>query len=180
MGKKYIIELEDEPFEQAGKKLWKSKKFNSLVFDEGGLNRLEEYKEPETKEKEEWPGVGDVYHCVTGSGAVIIDTWADAKCDHSSMAIGNIFRTREEAEFAVEKLKVIHELKKLAEPKDTKWDGRPHFYFYCNTYDKSICVNSVTTFKICDIYFAFESDARKAIAAVGEDRIKKYYLEVET
>ena len=42
MGKKYIIELEDEP---VGKGLYRAKGFASLVFDQNGLNKLKEYKE---------------------------------------------------------------------------------------------------------------------------------------
>ena len=38
---KYIIDIEDEPFEQNGEKLWRAKGFKSLVFDKEGLNRLE-------------------------------------------------------------------------------------------------------------------------------------------
>ena len=37
MGKKYIIEFEDKPF---GNGLYKAKGFNSLVFDQNGLDRL--------------------------------------------------------------------------------------------------------------------------------------------
>ena len=44
---KYIIEIEDEPFVKDGKKLYKCKSFNSLVFDTIGLSILEPYKEEE-------------------------------------------------------------------------------------------------------------------------------------
>lgn len=37
MGKKYVIELEDEPITSG---LWKVKGFNSLVFDQNGLDKL--------------------------------------------------------------------------------------------------------------------------------------------
>lgn len=43
MGKKYIIELEDKPVGNSG--LYKVKGFNSLVFDQNGLNKLEPYIE---------------------------------------------------------------------------------------------------------------------------------------
>lgn len=50
MGKKYIIELEDEPFEDIdAERLWRVKGFKSLVFDENGLEILSSYKEPETE-----------------------------------------------------------------------------------------------------------------------------------
>lgn len=60
MGKKYIIELENEPFTGAyfeampdgsilHEKLYRVKGFKSLVFDEEGLKRLTPYKEPQDK-----------------------------------------------------------------------------------------------------------------------------------
>lgn len=53
MGTKYIIEVEDKPFEMlneggfTSKKLFKVKGFNSLVFDWNGLNKLTPYTEPD-------------------------------------------------------------------------------------------------------------------------------------
>ena len=46
MGKKYVIELEDDPFVCFGNqdRLWRAKGFNSLVFDENGLKKLKPYK----------------------------------------------------------------------------------------------------------------------------------------
>lgn len=53
MGKKYVIELEEEPFVSSEpgeyKKLYRVEGFNSLVFDEEGLKRLTPYEEAETK-----------------------------------------------------------------------------------------------------------------------------------
>ena len=48
MGSKYIIELEDEPFTLNGEELWRIKGFNSLVFDQHGLNKLKPYDENKT------------------------------------------------------------------------------------------------------------------------------------
>ena len=47
MGKKYIIELCDKPMKnENGNDIWRVKGFNTLVFDQNGLDKLEEYKEP--------------------------------------------------------------------------------------------------------------------------------------
>ena len=49
MGKKYIIELCEKPMKnENGNDIWRVKGFNALVFDQNGLDKLEEYKEPET------------------------------------------------------------------------------------------------------------------------------------
>lgn len=63
MGKKYIIELCDKPMKnENGNDIWRVKGFNTLVFDQNGLDKLEEYVEPVGHKFE----VGDV--CVSISG----------------------------------------------------------------------------------------------------------------
>ena len=42
---KYIIEIDDIPYESNGRKLWKASAFNTLVFDNYGLDRLEQIQE---------------------------------------------------------------------------------------------------------------------------------------
>ena len=50
----FILDIENEPFVKNGKKLYKSAAFESLVFDQKGLNKLERYdrakREAEKKE----------------------------------------------------------------------------------------------------------------------------------
>lgn len=42
MSKRYVIELEDQPFiGPGGAVVWRAKGFNALVFDANGLERLE-------------------------------------------------------------------------------------------------------------------------------------------
>ena len=58
MGKKYVIEVEDRPFQdKCGVELWKVKNVRCYI-NKSELERLEEYKEPE-KETHEFK-VGDV------------------------------------------------------------------------------------------------------------------------
>lgn len=57
MGKKYIIELCEKPMKnENGNDIWRVKGFNTLVFDQNGLDKLEECIEPEREIK-----VGDLY-----------------------------------------------------------------------------------------------------------------------
>ena len=61
MGKKYIIELEEQPFYSGNpqiigtmlkaERLYRVKGFKSLVFDEEGIKRLTPYKEPQNEEQ---------------------------------------------------------------------------------------------------------------------------------
>ena len=97
--------------------------------------------------------------------------------------IGNCFPTKEKAEFAVERLKVIAELKRFAQEhneKEIDWheDCAKFFIYYSFSYNCIKC-DCTFTMKNQNIYFTSEAIAQQAIDAIGEDRIKKYYLEVE-
>ena len=119
------------------------------------------------------------YWCILG-GKVCEGMWIDGEEDEKRLSIGNAFHTKKEAEFALEKLKVIHELKQFAEPKNAVWDFNEYHYVIC--YDCTgdrIDYNCSPIDKYSDITFATEEMARKAVKAVGEDRIKKYYFEVK-
>lgn len=119
------------------------------------------------------------YWCILG-GKVCEGMWIDGEEDEKRLSIGNAFHTKEEAEFALEKLKVIHELKSFAKPKDRRWDNNhPHYFISYNNLKKEIWVDDYFWCSKHDIYFDTTETVQKAIKAVGEDRIKKYYLEVE-
>lgn len=144
--------------------------------------QLIEEMEKTTKEQEEdeFPKLGEDYWFLHTDGELDYEAWDNMSCDRLRLAIGNVFKTEEEAEFALDKLKVIAELKKFAEPKDTKWDGKERHYFIGWNYKMTgIEINYIYTYKQNIIHFESEEKAKEAIEAVGEDRIKKYYLEVE-
>ena len=109
---------------------------------------------------------------LSGEGINIYDIW---RINH-----GHAKRTSEEVQFQIERDAVLYELSKFAEPKDAVWDGtEPHCLITWDFWEGGISVKSICTYKGNDIYFSTEEDAEKAIQAVGEERIKKYYLEVK-
>lgn len=113
-------------------------------------------------------------------GKVCEGMWTDSEEDEKRLSIGNAFHTKKEAEFALEKLKVIHELKQFAEPKNTVWDfNECHYFFYYDYTSDEIVYGCSAIMKLPGITFATEEMARKAVETVGKDRIKKYYFEVE-
>lgn len=125
---------------------------------------------------------GDRYFFLTASGIVQGGTWSNDGSDFNRERIGNTFLTIEDAEFAKERLKVIAELKKYAkEFSDEEWEKQdlPKHYLYFDSEDHVISIGYVCYLKINDIYFGSKENAREAIKAVGEDRIKKYYLGVK-
>ena len=78
MGRKYIIELEEKPFQNAAlsiedETLWRVKGFRSLVFDPNGLDRLESFDEAVKEVKRECYDTGYAQGLIQGK--------ADAKTD---------------------------------------------------------------------------------------------------
>lgn len=88
--------------------------------------------------------------------------------------IGNLFRTREDAGFAAERLKVLAEMKEWAGNYDDLW-----ILLYAGP-NKAIVPEIVTNgeFTRGEMRFATREDAENCIRAVGADRIIKYYFEI--
>lgn len=114
------------------------------------------------------------------------DTNDGTDVDDFRLSIGNYFKTKEEAEHMVEKLKVIHELQKFAyenNEREIDWnDGtqQEHFIFYNHNNDKvDVTWRGVNQFLPFNIYFAPQEIVIKAIETIGADRIKKYYFDVK-
>lgn len=125
---------------------------------------------------------GDWCFFLTESGTIMKGIWRDDSGDHNRIRLGNVFLTKEDAEFTVERLKVIAELKKYAkEFSDEEWLNQSivKHYIIFDYEDHVINIGYVCFTKVSDIYFESEEKAQEAIKAVGEDRIKKYYLGVK-
>lgn len=122
------------------------------------------------------PKSGDDYWYIDNNGYTLEGTWTDSFRDNRRYSIGDIFRTEEESEFESERLEVIAELKEYASEfvKDSKnWD------FYWSYYSKKIKYIWSDKQKHPVLYFRTEEIAQQAVEAVGEDRVKRYYLGVE-
>ena len=105
--------------------------------------------------------------------------------DKFLMSIGNCFQTKEQADFMVEKLKVIHELEKFAyenNEEEIDWNdtNKEKLYLIMNYTDK--CIDIFYTYgwiySPSNIYFTSKKIAKEAIETIGEERIKKYYFGV--
>lgn len=114
------------------------------------------------------------------------DTNDGTDVDDFRLSIGNYFKTKEEAEHMVEKLKVIHELQKFAyenNEREIDWNDdtqQEHFIFYNHNNDKvDVTWRGVNQFLPFNIYFAPQEIVLKAIETIGADRIKKYYFDVK-
>ena len=76
------------------------------------INELEE----QVVEEQEFPQDGDKYWFVRANGNVGWFDWDETIIGSQAQDIDNVFRTKEQAEFAVEKLKVEAELRKFSRP----------------------------------------------------------------
>lgn len=123
------------------------------------------------------------YWLIDNSGVCNFN-YNDDSTDKFLYNIGNCFKTKEEAEFAVEKLKVITEFKRFAlENNKCELDWNDEFQekysIYYNVKKRKIDIEYWCIYKENTIYFSSKEIAERAIKAIGEDRLKKYYFEVE-
>lgn len=162
-------------------------KHGEIEIDEEKEKQLKEILGiKEIKKSKKWkPELNERYYIVTTRLTVgeafytVHDEINDAR-----LFVNNCFKTKEEAEFHLEKLKVYHELKLFADDNNEEIDWKNEeikkWFFY---FDHSTLVIHYDYYfhlqHIGDIYFSSKELAEQAIEKVGEDRIKKYLFGVE-
>ena len=138
----------------------------------------------EEKKKKTWkPKINERYLFFDNVASINTEIWTQHRLDEERYSIGNCFKIKEDAEFAVEKLKVITELKRFAEE-----NNPPEFKQ--NSFNKKWILairlgsDKIESIWVHSIYpmisFATEEIANAAINKVGIDRLKKYYLGIST
>lgn len=140
----------------------------------------------ETKSKVWKPNIGENYFFITSSLEVNKFTNEGDMVDESIISSYNYFKTDEEAQHMIEKLKVIKELQNFAlenRDEEISWneDSRYKFYIYFDYKWKMIRIAWATVEhgSPFNIYFASEKAIHDAIDSIGEERIKKYYFDVK-
>ena len=128
-------------------------------------------------DEQEFPQDGDEYWFMSDSGDIGNSFYSNYYIDNDRLDIGNFFKDGEQAEFAVEKLKVEAELRKFGKAFEC---GIFNYYIFfaidsgfIDVNGRAYCPSQGT------IYFESEEKAQQAIETVGEDRIKKYIFGVE-
>ena len=128
------------------------------------------------KEEQKFPQKYDDYWYVADDTEVLRQSWYNSEYDEGRLSIDNIFKTEEQAEFVVEKLKVEAELRKFSRP---FLCGKFNYYLFFNIESDSLDTQFTS---YCPpqgaIYFESEEKAQQAIKSAGEDRIKKYIFGV--
>lgn len=125
---------------------------------------------------------GDKCFFLTGVGTIMTVIWHNDDSDHDRLRFGNVFLTEEDAKFAIERLKVIAELKKYAkEFSDEEWEDfdLSKYFIRYNCQNGGVYASCCFLSKGTELYFENKQKVQEAIKWVGEDRVKKYYLGVK-
>ena len=128
------------------------------------------------KEEQDFPQEDDVFCFINTFGKPVESTWGESITNRQLIEIGNMFRTKEQAEFAVEKLKVEAELRKFS--RKFIWGGE-NWILSMGTNKDIFLVYEDDEMNQGAVYFEDEYKALEAIEAVGKERIKKYIFGVE-
>lgn len=139
-----------------------------------------EFNEKIKKLKEEeqaFPKYYDDYWYIDTTGDVYSENWHGFGFEKAMLEMGNVFRTKEQAEFAVEKLKVEAELRKFSRPFKPMTDN---FFIAYNAKVESLEIDcSLNTNIQGVIYFGSREEMLRAVESVDKERIKKYIFGLE-
>ena len=150
-------------------------KYGDYLVDEDRLKELLVKPKPKTF----WDlKDGDGYWYINTINNISYDIWNGNAWDLIVRESGNVFLTKEEAEFELERRKC--EAIMLKYGRRTFKYGK-HNYFIV-IFDKRMIIESAFNLHIYyqgTIYFDTEELAKKAIDEIGKERLKKYIFRVE-
>ena len=181
----WFIDSKDNKFKikLAGGEI-KENKFTQETIKNTAADDWEVVEEPKSKD---WkPKKGDTYYYIGSVGSIFNYDYREDILDEAHLNIGNCFKTKEDAKHMVEKFKVIRELQKFANENNEEkidWKNKTQYKYYLvyATEDGELYVDYAVYCKRepFNIYFTSSKIAKRAIEAVGEYRIKKYYFDIE-
>lgn len=158
---------------------------NNLT-DEEREQLLKLVEKSNSKKGKVWkPEDNEFYYYINSVGTVIQTQYSSQYVGNNKYyELGNCFKTREEAEFAAEKQKLITEIKRYITENDLEeldWENchQCKLYIYYDfdermfNVDYQYCGRNMNT-----IYFSDKLAWKKMISDIGEDRIKRYLFEV--
>lgn len=157
--------------------------YENLSTEELLSENWEIYEESKWKPKEK-----ELYYYINSNGYIKFSYYNTRSINdkHRVYGIGNYFKTDEEADHMVEKLKVIKELRDFAlENNNEKIDWRDKctgkYFITYDFYDEEISTASYTfrNFLPFEIYFTSKEIAQKAIAKIGKERLERYYFDIK-
>ena len=130
----------------------------------------------EVQREDEFPQDGEDYWYMNALGIIFNDKWSGSISEEEMLEIGNVFKTKQQADFAAEKLKVEAELRKYSRPFNYGW-GNYNIILTDNESVNTAYWSGVQSQG--SIHFESKEKAQQAINEVGQERIKKYLFGVE-
>lgn len=149
------------------------------------LNNLEKLYDSFNPPNKRWRAEkDDKYYFISTGGSINYDIENVVVLDDLRYVLGNYFKTAEEAEFEIERLKVIAELKEWATPiSEFNWDNSSNERKYTleikgtgENIHLTLGFYYHSSIQTSDLCFQSEEVAKSAIESVGEERIIKYYF----
>lgn len=140
----------------------------------------EEQKKKETKNH--WkPITSEKYFFTYSDGDVDSVIWTENKADKGRYGPRNVFRTKEDAEFEVERRKIIAELQNYADDHNGEiTHPSDAFWIAFDEDDMSITVETDSYLPpVGAVLFSNADTACNAIEEIGEDRIIKYMFGID-
>lgn len=132
-------------------------------------------------EKKEWePQKGERYWTFSHQGNAVESLYKNDEIDIGLRRMGWMFQTKEKAEFAIERQKVLAELEKYAvehnDPETEEWNGsNVHYEIAYDLSTKELYAKGADHIKgMSPVYFSSIPTAIDAMVKVGEGRIRKY------
>lgn len=117
---------------------------------------------------------GEQYYVLRTTGDINIDNFS-SRLDEYIREAGNVFLTREEAEFEIERRKIEVIMRKYSRPFKNGMNNYCIFFYAC----ESIRVGTLWAFNSGIPCFETKEIAQKIIDEIGEDRLKKYWFGIK-
>lgn len=133
------------------------------------------------KEKKYIPKFMDKYYYISATGKVLDDSFRPCvSVDIDRLNFNNVFKTKEDAQKMLKKLKIINKLRELSNIDFKDTSGTPHYAIVYDGETNEISYNVSYYYKDLpfNLYFATVEDCKKAIETIGEENLKKYYFDV--
>ena len=183
---KYVNKLNDKVipkwlnnYKKAQEEEQKKKEEEQKKKDEEKKKQEEEQKKKEIKNH--WnPITSEKYFFTYSDGDVDSVIWTENKADKGRYGLRNVFRTKEDAEFEVERRKIMAELQNYADEHNGEI-AHPSYAFWLalDEDDMSITVENDSFLPpVGTVLFSNGDIAYDAIETIGEDRILKYMFRV--
>jgi len=152
---------------------------NNVQINEADLIKAGYVKSPEPEKKGRWkPEFGEEYYYLY-DGDVIIDTWDDHPCDNQRFAVGNVFKTKEEAMLVnkkvIAKQAIIDKLREIEVGDVVDWDDNSKLKYSIkyNCYCGEFLYTSYRYNQMCDTeLYSTDAKAIKWVIDNMQDELK--------